>query len=246
MAEKRTNETDHQKRERCQKNKDHMRKIREEKKGITRIKKFQDSVRYGPIFICTVCEQDMFINNVSIITKDLENKIKEFSCELFQATLDKKIFVGLNDDFNAYICRTCKKHLMHEKLPPMAAANGLKVIPLDDIDLRLTEVENNLIAKRIMFQKIYQLPKSRMAACKDHLINIPITTEKVLNTLQQLPRTPEEAGLLEVKLKRKLDYKNTHKQAFIDTKRIYKALNFLKSMGHPEYQVFDDMSLLNG
>ena len=91
-----------------------------------------------------------------------------------------------------------------------------------------------------MFQKIYQLPKSRMASCKDRLINIPIGSDDVLNTLQKLPRTPQEAGLLEVKLKLKVDYKNTHKQAYIDPKKIYKALDFLKCTGHPDYQFFDD------
>ena len=79
-----------------------------------------------------------------------------------------------------------------------------------------------------------------MAACKDRLINIPIGTDDVLNTLQKLPRTPKEAGLLEVKLKRKLDYKNTHKQAYIDPKKMYKALEFLKNTGHPDYQFYDD------
>ena len=79
-----------------------------------------------------------------------------------------------------------------------------------------------------------------MAACKDHLINIPISSDDVINTVQNLPRTPEEAGLLEVKLKRKLDYKNTHQQAYIDPRKIYKALDFLKSKGHPEYQFYDD------
>ena len=91
-----------------------------------------------------------------------------------------------------------------------------------------------------MFQKIYQLPKSRIAACKDHLINIPIGSDDVLNTLKSLPRTPQEAGLLEVKLKRKLDYKNTHKEAYIDTQKVYKALAFLKENGHPEYKQFDN------
>jgi hypothetical protein len=51
-----------------------------------------------------------------------------------------------------------------------------------------------------------------MSACKDQLINIPVSSEDVMNTLQRLPRTPGEAGLLEVKLKRKLEYTNTHQQ----------------------------------
>ena len=143
----------------------------------------------------------------------------------------------------AYICVTCKKHVRNGKLPPMAAANGLQVLPIDDEELSLTELESNLIAKRIMFQKIYQLPKSRMAACKDHLINIPICSDDVINTIQNLPRMPNEAGLLEVKLKRKLEYDNSHQQSYIDPKRIYKALGFLKSKGHPEYQFYDDYNV---
>ena len=79
-----------------------------------------------------------------------------------------------------------------------------------------------------------------MAACKDKLINIPISKEDVLNTVQNLPRTPNEAGLLEVKLKRKMEYKNVHQQSYIDPQKIYNALEFLKKNGHPHYQFFDD------
>ena len=79
-----------------------------------------------------------------------------------------------------------------------------------------------------------------MSACKDQLINVPVSSEDVLNTLNQLPRTPGEAGLLEVKLKRKIEYKNTHQQAYIDAKKIYKAMEFLKQCGHPEYTFYDD------
>ena len=79
-----------------------------------------------------------------------------------------------------------------------------------------------------------------MSACKDQLINIPVNSEDVMNTLERLPRTPREAGLLEVKLKRKMDYKNTHQQAYVDPRKIYKAMNFLKESGHPEYAFYDD------
>jgi hypothetical protein len=237
--EQRKMETDKQRKERCQKNKETMRKIRCTNSELKRYLKFRKAVRYGPIFTCTVCEQDMFINNVSIIDDLLKERVKLYSSELFKTVFVKHNFVELNGESNAYICGTFKMHLKQGKLPSMAAANGLRIVPLGE-DLQLTELENNLIGKRIMFQKIYQLPKSRMAACKDHLINIPIGSDDVLNTLKSLPRTPQEAGLLEVKLKRKLEYKNTHQQAYIDTQKIYKAIACLKKKGHPEYQMFDD------
>ena len=111
---------------------------------------------------------------------------------------------------------------------------------IQDKDTKLTEIENNLIAHTILFQKIFLLPKSRMSAVKDKLVNIPIGSADVLNTIECLPRTPREAGLIQVKLKRKLKYENYHKHEYIDTKKIFKALELLKKSGHPYYQFYDD------
>jgi hypothetical protein len=118
-------------------------------------------------------------------------------------------------------------------------------VPIDD-NLQLSELESNLIAKTLRFQKIYRLPKSRMSACKDQSINIPVSSEDGMNTLERLPRTPGEAGLLEVKLTWKLEYTNTHQQAFVDRTKLYKALDFLKQSGHPEYSFYDDYNTYRG
>ena len=91
------------------------------------------------------------------------------------------------------------------RVPPMSVCNGLDIIHSDNPDLQLSELENNLIALRIMFQKIYYLLKSRWTGLKDRVINIPIEKESVMNTLKQLPRLPNESGLVEVKLKRKIE-----------------------------------------
>ena len=115
----------------------------------------------------------------------------------------------------------------------MAVANGLALHSNDN--LQLSELESNLISKRLLFQKIYQLPKSRMAGCKDKLINIPIQNTDVINSVQRLPRTPSEAGLVEIKLKRKLEYNNYHKKEYVDPRKVFAALNFLKEKNHPGY-----------
>jgi hypothetical protein len=90
------------------------------------------------------------------------------------------------------------------KIPPMSIANNLKLAKQDE-SLNLTELEGSLSAKNLIFQKIYQLPKSRWTALTDRIINVPITNEDILNTVQSLPRTPKEAGLIGVSLKRKLE-----------------------------------------
>ena len=78
-----------------------------------------------------------------------------------------------------------------------------------------------------------------MAGCKDKLINIPVHDKDVINTIQNLPRTPNEAGLLEIQLKRKMEYNNFHKKQYVNPEKLFKALNFLKRNHHPNYCFFD-------
>ena len=201
---------------------------------------------------CSVCEKDMFLKSVSILTDELKAEVQKISSELFLQVFDKMHHIEIvhkapvSDGSTSckmtnhcYICMTCKTEIKKGKLPTMARANGLELVEIDK-ELHLSELENNLIARKLLFQKIYQLPKSRMAACKDRLVNIPIQAADIESTLSNIPRTPREAGLLEVKLKRKLGYKNTHQHSYIDPEKIYKALDLLKSTGHPDYCFYDD------
>ena len=63
----------------------------------------------------------------------------------------------------------------------MLAMNDLQLDDTDDSvkeqGISLTELDGALIAKTIIFQKIYQLPKSRWTAPKDRLINVPIDNQ---------------------------------------------------------------------
>ena len=183
----------------------------------------------------------MFRQSVTVLTHELQDMLSSGSSELC-----KHIFRGNNHvDWNGvptnYICSTCKKEVKKGNLPAMARENNLEIKEVDERGIELTELESNLIARTILFQKIYQLPKSRMAACKDRLINIPINEDDVKNTITNLPRTPKEAGLLEVKLKRKIEYKNTHQHAYIDPEKIFRALAFLKKSGHPDYTFYENI-----
>ena len=72
------------------------------------------------------------------------------------------------------------------------------------------------------------------------MISVPVPTETVMNTIQQLPRTPSEANLIEVGLKRKKEYNNAHKKELVNPNKIINALAHLKKSGHPYYQNFDD------
>ena len=116
-----------------------------------------------------------------------------------------------------------------KKIPPMCTKNGLKLSESDaelrEQKLEMTELEGALIAKNIIFQKIYQLPKSRWTALKDKIVNVPINEDSILNTIESVPRTPQGAGLIGVALKRKTEYKNTHKHQLINPEKLFKILS---------------------
>ena len=132
-------------------------------------------------------------------------------------------------------------------MPPISTLNGLKLTETDkqiqEQQLELTELEGALIAKNIIFQKIFQLPKSRWTALKDRVINVPVNEDSIMNTLEQLPRTPKDAGLIGVALKRKMEFKNTHKHQLVNPDKMFRMLNKLKKSNNPYYKFYDDYNV---
>ena len=127
-------------------------------------------------------------------------------------------------------------------MPKMCSNNGLTVDILPEPRLRLTELENNIIALNIVFQKFHLKPKSRWSGTHDRLVNVAIREQDIKNTLKSLPRTPVEEGLIPVCLKRKLEYKTTHLQQLIDIAKIYEYLHYLKYVAKNKYyEFFDDL-----
>merc|ERR1719209_1604508 len=137
-----------------------------------------------------------------------------------------------------YLCSTCKSSLTSGKMPSMAVANGLQLDNSPDRPV-LTELENNLIAQVINFQKVVVLKKSCWPAGKGKMICVPVPPEDLMNTVKQLPRLPEEAGLVPIKLKRKKQYKGHEKSEQIRPEQMFGALRYMRKAGHPYYKFYD-------
>ena len=207
-----------------------------------RLKKFRENTMYNAIFVCSCCHRKLFQSNVTKITQNFRDKIDLKKTGLLQKSIEEQQ-VEINGISNPYICHACKQHLLRGKMPSMSVNNGLYVHENTDPELQLTELEANLIAKNIVFMKIYQLPKSRWTALKDKVINVPVNDDDVLNTITQLPRTPNEAGLIEVDFKRKIEYENSHKKQIVNPKKCYKMLELLKRSKNRHYQFYDDYNV---
>ena len=146
-----------------------------------------------------------------------------------------------DEDFSAkYLCDTCKRYLKAKKLPPMCFKNGLTIEAMPN-DLKLSELEAVLCSKKIIFAKIFTLPRNTMSGSKDKVVNVPITSDKLRETFDKIttfPRQPIDGGLLvSVKLKRKVAYKKQClPTSFIDPVKVVKAAQYYKNKGHPQYQ----------
>ena len=71
----------------------------------------------------------------------------------------------------------------------------------------------------------------------DKLISVPIESDDVTRTVAKLPRHPEDAEIVAVQLKRRLQLKNSHLQEYIRPQSVIKALQILKGkFSNPFYQ----------
>ena len=229
-----------------------------------RLKNFLVSTIHNAVFICISCHQRCFRSNVIEYTEKLKESISAEHPEILEEcivndnlafkfqtqfphekwTEEYKDEIGRKE--HRYICNTCIKYLRKNRMPPLCAANSLMLNESEKMlksqDLMLTELEGALIARSIIFMKVFLLPKSRWTALKDRAINVPIPESSVLNTINMLPRTPKDAGLVAVSLKRKKEFKNSHKSQLINTERIFRVLKKLKENKHPYYKFYDDQS----
>ena len=211
------------------------------KSELGRRKLFFDAVREGPIYACICCHRIRFKKGVILYNEHLKQKIRKEN----KSIIEKAIGIPsqkLSVNGNHFVCLDCKNKLLKGRMPAMSHKNNLQLVNIDDMEeLCLTELENCLIARNILFQKFVQLPKSRWTATKDRIVNIPIFEADILKTIETFPRTPDEAGIIPVKLKRKLEYKNCHIEQFISVPKIFNALKTLKRLGNKYYQFIPDL-----
>ena len=84
--------------------------------------------------------------------------------------------------------------------------------------------------------KFKKLPRSRMRAVIDRVISVPLEAKDVSSTISKLPRSPSDAKIVAVKLKRKLELKGAHIEEYVCPENVIKAVEALKNNGNFLYQ----------
>ena len=261
MEETRRRESSAEKKKRNRKESDKRMYKRRAGTKITRLGNFRKQVRYGPVYPCITCHQLMFRHQVVEFNEDvkmlLDAKCSDrladntISCtpeSFFMTITEEKIGSeedkcdlitmvsgGSENERRCFLCKVCYSHLKKGVLPPKAAANCLKAVDVPE-DVKLSSyLEEALLARTLLFMKIFSLKSSLMPAIKDKCVVIPIDCVDVLNTVQSLPRLPSESGIIDIQWKRRMGQKNAHLQAKVEPARIFRALEFLRASGNEHY-----------
>ncbi|XP_071142171.1 uncharacterized protein [Mytilus edulis] len=188
------------------------------------IKQFQKSIQDHPVYVCTVCIRSLYKSQVKKCYRSKYSNEKTSECLTgnFVHTCDKHCKVKC-EKANEWICFTCHRHLSLNNMPQQAQANGLYLEPIPPELEKLNDLERQLVALRIPFMKILCLPKGGQCGVKGPCINVPCDLNSVTATL---PRPINDAQLIKVKLKRKVEYKGYHKFGWINPANVQEAVQF--------------------
>ena len=177
------------------------------------IKRFHSDIAIGPLYVCSCCHQTWFRKSVSMLKNThISAESKKLHCTGFTS-------VG-NEE---WICHTCLSALRESKPPKLSVANGIKW-PDKPPELNLYQLEERLIALRIPFMQIRELPRGGQYSLKGNVINVPVDIQPTINCLQ---RPMDENFTVAIQLKKKLSYKKVDFKENVRPLRVLTALHWL-------------------
>ena len=133
-----------------------------------RIKAFKRSIIDGPNFTCYSCKRRLFKNQVKILNQtevtNLKTKLKMNILRQLRLHYKKNSVI---------FCHNCKMLINKSQIPKIHFSNGLWLDKVPE-ELKLTDLEQQLIARSLVFMKVKKLPTTRMKAMTDKVISVPI------------------------------------------------------------------------
>lgn len=112
------------------------------------------------------------------------------------------------------------KYFKISKVPKGAGFTFPPVPP----QLGLCQLEERLVALRIPFMQLRELPRGGQLSVRGNVVNVP---SDVNTTVNMLPRTFEESQTIPVQLKRKLSYKHAYEVQAIRPQSVRPTLGLL-------------------
>lgn len=200
---------------------------------------YEEAIRCGPTIICFCCTNLYFPKSITVITKD---QISEWGCE---TALNEQAFWALTtgiirenmvrDDsvtdsndapseeraatVGYRVCLTCRDTLKkNNKLPTIAACNGLSFPTKVGCVDTLTRLEERLVAPRHIFQSLWTHKGIHgQYRSKGAIVNVPVMVDTMVSSF---PRNYDDTSTVHVHLARKMEYTKNYMQGVISPAKV--------------------------
>ncbi|XP_030832915.1 uncharacterized protein LOC584759 isoform X5 [Strongylocentrotus purpuratus] len=189
---------------------------------------FRNVISHGPEYVCCVCLKLLFQSQVlKCIKPNYQNKtcMNESYLHICNSHCNENCQLAHSSRGHLWICFTCHRKLLVNKLPAEASVNSLQLHEIPEELKDLNNLEQHLIARNISFFKLIRLPKGGQNAVHGPVVCVPSNTMKTVN---MLPPPEREDQLIRVKLKRKISYKGHHEYKFVNKNKVLNGLHYLK------------------
>ena len=152
-------------------------------------KNFINAITEGPTFICDICIEFHFKNNVMVLNP---------------SKYDEHLLKKCSQGKSKLICKTCDRHMSRKKMPAKVQANNLKPCPkvkeLDD----LCSLELTLVLQVIPFMYIVGKQKGAQHGLKGQCVLVLANLKKVQGITSTLQRTCNDETVISLALKWRL------------------------------------------
>ena len=143
-------------------------------------------------------------------------------------------------DGKQYICITCHKKLLKETMPAQAVSNNLQIFEQPSRFRDLRKLEKIIIATRLLFKKVKIMPNGQCPKIKGEICNVPINADDICKVL---PRGMDNNGVVQVCLKKRINFKSHVLFEAVRPKVVHGVLDFLKKNNSLYYDI--DINLDN-
>ena len=182
---------------------------------------FTSKVQCCPEYVCTVCQRMLYKSSVIVFNESKYNN----ESDVLKSVLNEK-YRHVSDDSQEWICKSCHNAMCRNNVPVQAKVNGLELAHIPNELKDLNTLELRMISLRIPFMKLLALPSGRQCCIHGPAVNVPSKLDSVCTLL---PRLPNEASMIPLKLKRKLRYKGHYMYDYLRPDKVMMTLKWLKA-----------------
>ena len=135
---------------------------------------------------------------------------------------------GSPDRPSVVCCNRCWGALRRGMAPNLGQWNKLRPEDVPPFLSKTNDLERQLLARSIVFQKLISLPRGSQKAVKGLMANVPSSMSHTMDRLN-LPQSLTSAQVVAVELKRSLSHKSQYRSMVIRIARLFGALQELRA-----------------